>query len=174
MKPIKPAYVMVGILFTLAVAWFVCAFMDWIVTNWVNNPYVSSPARTQFNNQYGTLFSLVMLSYGIVSAVAILLVSRSRLTSRIAGAVVFASVVFWVASLEDWLYFTIGYFFYGQPYPGWSVQWSWMGQSQTVSYWLGWNGSWTTVNMLAWTLVWLFIILPIGLVTVFKLPKVHR
>ena len=162
---------MVGVVAALVAAVFVCAWLDWIVTNWVNNPYVASTARTQFNAEYGIWFSVAMVMFGVVGAVIILLVSRNRIAVRLAAAVIYSSVLFLVASLEDWLYFTVGTLFYHQPYPGWGVQWQWMYESSTISHWLGWSGSWTTLNQFCYTLIWLFIVLPLGLVAIFNAGK---
>jgi hypothetical protein len=168
MRRVDPVVVMVGVVAALVVAVFVCAYLDWVVTNWVNNPYVASSARDVFNQQYGFWFSGAMLMFGVVGAAVILLVSRSKLAIRLSLAVVFSSVVFLIASLEDWLYFTVGFLFYHSPYPAWSVNWSWMLQATLLNH-----GYFSTVDMLAWSLLWLFVGLPVGLVAIFKFPKLH-
>jgi hypothetical protein len=174
-KKLNVKLVVAGIVVGLACCIAVTAYFDFIVIAWVNNPYVASPARTAFNNQYGDALNAEMLVIGVFGAFLIKLAIPGRHIGDCLAASVFVScLLFVVGNLEDWLYFIIGYFFFGQSFPAVNAQWSWMPQATWLAPFFnifGFNGSWTTLNEACWSALWLLVVLPLALVAIFKLPK---
>jgi hypothetical protein len=109
-----------------------------------------------------------MLMVGVFGAIiAKLALPKKPLGTKLAAAILFSTIIMMIGNLEDWLYYIIGQ----HSIPPLDSQMNWLFQSGTVSYWLGWSGSWTVLNTLVWSIIWLFIILPIGLTLIFRKPK---
>jgi hypothetical protein len=168
MKRFNPKLAIAGILVVLVVFFAIFALFDWTINVWVNAPYVDSPERTAWNNMYWTILGVAMLFVGIFGAVLVKLVTPNRkVGTKLAIAVLFSTVVMVVGNLEDWLYYLLGQ----GSLPAWDSQANWLFQSKTISFWLGFNGSWTFYNLLWWSVIWILIVLPIGLVLIFKYKK---
>jgi hypothetical protein len=168
MKRFNTKFAVIGFLAVLVVFFAVFGYFDWVVNSWVNNPYVDSPERDSWNQTYWTTLSVAMLMIGVSGAIFVKLVLPNRkVGTTLSIAILFSTVVMILGNLEDWLYYLLG----PHSIPPFDSQMDWLFQSQTVSYWFGFNGSWTVFNTLVWSVVWLLIILPVGLVVIFKVRK---
>jgi hypothetical protein len=167
--------VVAAIVIGLACCIAVTAYWDYVVISYVNNPYVASPQRTEWNNKYGAALNAEMLIFGIFGSVLIkIALPGRRIGTCFALTVLITSILFVVGNLEDWLYFFVGYFGFGQPLPAWNINWNWMPQATWAAplfYPFGFNNSWTTLNQVVWSILWLFVVLPVGIVVIFKFPK---
>ena len=159
MKRFNPKIAVAVILVGLVAFFAVFAMFDWVIGQWVNNPYVDSPARTNWNQTYWTMLGIAMLAVGIFGAFVVKFsVPNRRLSSKLALAILFSTVVMIVGNLEDWLYYILGQ----QSLPGWGTNMNWLFQASLN------NGYWFMWQLAIWSVFWLFFVLPVGLVVIFK------
>jgi hypothetical protein len=159
MKRFNIKIAVIGIVAVLVCFFAVFAMFDWVVGLWVNNPYVDSPERTAWNQTYWLMLGIAMLAVGVFGAVVVKFSLPNRaLSTKLSVAILFSTVVMIVGNLEDWLYFILGQ----QSLPGWDANLNWLFQASLN------NGYWFTWQLAVWSVVWLFVVLPLGLVAIFK------
>jgi hypothetical protein len=148
-----------GILVSLVAFFVVFAMFDWVIGLWVNNPYVDSPERTNWNQVYWAMLGIAMLAVGVFGAIVVKLSLPNRaLSTKLSVGILFSTVVMIVGNLEDWLYYIIGQ----QSIPALDTNMNWLFQASLN------NGYWFMWQLIIWSSFWLFVVLPIGLILIFR------
>ena len=153
----------IAVIIVSLVAFFaVFAMFDWVIGLWVNNPYVDTPARTAWNQTYWAMLGIAMLAVGVFGAVVVKFSLPNRaLSTKLSVAILFSTVVMIVGNLEDWLYFILGQ----RSIPSLDTNMNWLFQASLN------NGYWFMWQLLIWSIFWLFFVLPMGLLLIFRYPK---
>jgi hypothetical protein len=170
-RPVNVHAVMTAVVIGLAVCIAVTAVLDYVVLSWVIG------IGYQPNALYGECLTAEMIAFGGFGAVLLKLSIPGREGNTLALAVFVTCLFFVFGNLEDWLYFIVGTAFFHGPFPSINLQWAWMPEATgvfglpSVSSLVGFHGSWTTLNQAVWSILWLFVALPVALVAIFKVLK---
>jgi len=115
-------------------------------------------------NRYWVWMNVTILMFAVIAAVAFWAgAPMGKQTTTIVYAILMSGVVLLISGLEDDMYFLIN----EGKLPSNDVQWTWMSQYRA------W-GFWNTRTHLLWMGFWLFLVLPVLWILIYRITHRYR
>lgn len=159
-KLMKPHSKVALILVFMVIAICIYSIVDW----YVMAGYFGWGSEGEILPRYWIWMNVTILMFAVVSAVAFWAgAPMGKQTTQIVYGILISGVVLLISGLEDVMYFLIN----EGKLPADNKQWTWMAQYRA------W-GFWNTKTHLIWMSVWLFIVLPLLWILVYKSTRHYR